>query len=218
MKKFLGILVLGLLWCNVGVADNLPIKLFGITIHDNANKYIEDLDKGITYESRPGLITFGHNEYSEIKNLEKNTNFGEYYLRTDEKYKILLVGGIKRLESREISTFQNDCELEKKNLIKSLAVYYQVNPLRFVNKYYKSVSPKTKTIYLYRKSHIYYKKNFKKLLFSINCRYGKKGETVSQWLYVTLMDRNYWENNSAKFWEKIQPFDDNLLLSNLQGF
>jgi hypothetical protein len=43
MKKLLGILVLGLLWCNVGVADNLncvlqKVKPLGETLTEEGKK------------------------------------------------------------------------------------------------------------------------------------------------------------------------------------
>ena len=38
MKKLLGIVVLGLLWCNVGFADS-PFIFFGIELGSNADKY-----------------------------------------------------------------------------------------------------------------------------------------------------------------------------------
>jgi len=47
MKKLLGIVVLGLVWCNVGAAENLTepfekednVSLFGIVLGDNINNY-----------------------------------------------------------------------------------------------------------------------------------------------------------------------------------
>jgi hypothetical protein len=219
MKKLLAILVLGLLWCNVGFADNLPIKLFGITIYDNAEKYVEDLNKGEIDKTRPGdTIIFWDKEDFKFKNLERNTNFDKYYLRTNEKYKIITVGGSKYFDLRSTSTFQNVCSVKRINLTKSLAKYYGVDQSRFVSRYYKYVSPKTKTTYLFESSQIYYTKKYNKLIFSVGCRYGKKNENISQTLIVSLFDQNYWKNSTLKSWEKIKPFDDSLLTSDLQGF
>ena len=49
MKKLLGIVVLGLLWCGIAFSKNYHSQIFGIKILDDVNNYIEECDIGGTY-------------------------------------------------------------------------------------------------------------------------------------------------------------------------
>ena len=77
MKKLLGILVLGLLWCNVGFAD----ELFGIKLGDNVKNY--DVKK-IT-ESNTDNLKY---KLFDIEPKIQNPDFELYQIETTLKNKI----------------------------------------------------------------------------------------------------------------------------------
>jgi len=67
MKKFLGIVVLGLLWCNIGVADgnnlrntllnsDLVLKYKDGSIHTNVNKILKKKEKTLVDFIRNAFI------------------------------------------------------------------------------------------------------------------------------------------------------------------
>ena len=52
MKKILGIIVLGLMFCNISFANNLPDTLFGVKLFDNINNY--DIKKKYEQKRKDG--------------------------------------------------------------------------------------------------------------------------------------------------------------------
>ena len=68
-------------------SDDLPIKLFGIKINDDASNHV-DISKGKISEERPDIISYFENgDDIEIKGLIKNSKLDSYY-----------VGQIKRIK------------------------------------------------------------------------------------------------------------------------
>ena len=68
MKKLLGILVLGLLWCNVGFAEDIYLSCKGGTsfiINDKTKKIIMDGVEREVVEWRKEFITFHENEITK---------------------------------------------------------------------------------------------------------------------------------------------------------
>ena len=85
MKKFLGILVLGLLWCNVGFANEKKYSLFGVYIGDDINKYQPNME----IEIKPNAFL--------INPPKPNKDFIKYYAGINRKNnKISYVGGIHK--------------------------------------------------------------------------------------------------------------------------
>ena len=93
MKKLLGIVVLCLLFSKSANADNLPLKLFGIKIYDDAKLYV-DLNDGNTSELRPGILSYRHSEEKPFSNLIENSNLDIYRLRTNMLNEVLIVMGL----------------------------------------------------------------------------------------------------------------------------
>ena len=217
MKKLFGIVVLCLLFSKSANADNLPLKLFGIKIYDDAKLYV-DLNDGKTSELRPGILSYHHTEEKPFSNLIENSNLDIYRLRTNMLNEVLIVAGSKNIDSKTSpENFTNKCKTSQKNYKNVLADYYQVNKKRFIKEYYKSEYNDGK-IYLISTEELEYNKNNKKLVLMIHCSYLNFDNNVYSWLYISLFDKEYFTGSTLLTWKKTEPFDDSLITSNLKGF
>ena len=90
MKKLLGILVLGLLWCNTGFANDLP-KLFGITISDKIYNY-KTADKPHTEDKF--LV--------QIFPPMQNDDFDFYVIKFDNQGRIYQITGVHKKTTKWI--------------------------------------------------------------------------------------------------------------------
>ena len=217
MKKLFGIVVLCLLFSKSANADNLPLKLFGIKIYDDAKLYV-DLNDGKTSELRPGILSYHHTEEKPFSNLIENSNLDIYRLRTNMLNEVLIVAGSKNIDSKTSpENFTNKCKTSQKNYKNVLADYYQVNKKRFIKEYYKSEYNDGK-IYLISTEELEYNKNNKKLVLMIHCSYLNFDNKVYSWLYISLFDKEYFTGSTLLTWKKTEPFDDSLITSNLKGF
>ena len=217
ITKIIGIVLLGLFFSKSANADNLPLKLFGIKIYDDAKLYV-DLNDGKTSESRPGILTYRHTEEKPFSNLIENSNLNNYILRTDMLNQVLIVIGSKIIDSKTSpENFKNKCKTSQNNYKNVLADYYQVNKKRFIKEYYKSEYNDGK-IYLISTEELEYNKNNKKLVLMIHCSYLNFDNKVYSWLYISLFDKEYFTGYTLLSWKKTEPFDDSLITSNLKGF
>ena len=217
MKKLFGIVVLCLLFSKSANADNLPLKLFGIKIYDDAKLYV-DLNDGKTSELRPGILSYHHTEEKPFSNLIENSNLDIYRLRTNMLNEVLIVAGSKNIDSKTSpENFTNKCKTSQKNYKNVLADYYQVNKKRFIKEYYKAELNNGK-IYLFSTEELEYNKNNKKLVLMIQCSYLNFDNEIYSWLIISLFDKEYFTGSTLLTWKKTEPFDDSLITSNLKGF
>ena len=217
MKKLLGIVVLILLLSKSANADNLPLKLFGIKIYDDAKLYV-DLNDGKTSELRPGILSYRHSEEKPFSNLIENSNLDIYRLRTNMLNEVLIVTGSKNIDSKTSpENFTNKCKTSQKNYKNVLADYYQVNKKRFIKEYYKAELNDGK-IYLFSTEELEYNKNNKKLVLMIQCSYLNFDNEIYSWIHISLFDKEYFTGSTLLTWKKTEPFDDSLITSNLKGF
>ena len=217
MKKLLGIVVLILLLSKSANADNLPLKLFGIKIYDDAKLYV-DLNDGKKSELRPGILSYRHTEEKPFSNLIENSNLDIYRLRTNMLNEVLIVTGSKNIDSKTSpENFTNKCKTSQKNYKNVLADYYQVNKKRFIKEYYKAELNDGK-IYLFSTEELEYNKNNKKLVLMIQCSYLNFDNEIYSWLNISLFDKEYFSGTTLLTWKKTEPFDDSLITSNLKGF
>ena len=217
MKKLLGIVVLILLLSKSANADNLPLKLFGIKIYDDAKLYV-DLNDGKKSELRPGILSYRHTEEKPFSNLIENSNLDIYRLRTNMLNEVLIVTGSKNIDSKTSpENFTNKCKTSQKNYKNVLADYYQVNKKRFIKEYYKAELNDGK-IYLFSTEELEYNKNNKKLVLMIQCSYLNFDNEIYSWIHISLFDKEYFTGSTLLTWKKTEPFDDSLITSNLKGF
>ena len=216
MKKLLGIVVLGFMWCNFAFSDDLPVQLFGIKINDDASNHV-DISKGKISEKRPDIISYFENDDIEIKGLIKNSKLDGYYIRTNKENKIMIVAGYTTFKSIWSEDFQNKCSDSKVDFIKSLSNYYDFNTKKIKNNYYKNLSNNNR-LWLYDSAELDYRKNFNKFTLQILCTYTNYDDKVRSRLFISLMDQDYFKNSTLPLWEKINKFDDSVIKSNLTGF
>lgn len=217
MKNLLVIVVLCLLFSKSANADNLPLKLFGIKIYDDAKLYV-DLNDGKKSELRPGILSYRHTEEKPFSNLIENSNLDIYRLRTNMLNEVLIVTGSKNIDSKTSpENFTNKCKTSQKNYKNVLADYYQVNKKRFIKEYYKAELNDGK-IYLFSTEELEYNKNNKKLVLMIQCSYLNFDNEIYSWIHISLFDKEYFTGSTLLTWKKTEPFDDSLITSNLKGF
>ena len=108
MKKLLGILVLSLLWCNVGFAD--PIML-SCEPQDKKNKLlsfiIDDKNKDVVFEGKEYLYKNRHNNglmYSEYK-IVFIDNFLKFMVELDR-----ITGALKYSDLRRVKDSYYRCK------------------------------------------------------------------------------------------------------------
>ncbi|MDA9768077.1 hypothetical protein N9C71_02690 [Candidatus Pelagibacter sp.] len=216
MKKLLGIVVLCLLLNGKAYSDNLPSKIFGITLNDNAINYV-DLEKGTALDSRPGVIIYKESNEVKIKGLVKNDGLPNYYIETDTQNKIRNIFGYKSFGFVPLEEFNNKCIEQKSSYIKTLSNYYEFNYRKFKQNYYKFLSQK-KSVWLYDSSEFSFKKNSSKMVLQIMCSYARQKDEIISALYISLMDWDYYKELTNNTWSKIKKFDDDIIKQNLGGF
>jgi hypothetical protein len=214
MKKIILLITICLLFSGNAYADNLPEKLFGIKLYDNIENYI-DKNVGKKDKQRKGIINFSPEDRNQFKGLVANENLERYYVRTNSEYKILTISGFGRMETTPRDEFKDNCKETADNLKNLLSNYYDINPRKFKTKYYKNDYG---YLVLNRAYETIYRKKGNEYNLQILCTYSNREKKIYQNLFVTLMDQKYFEENTLKLWKKMDPFDDKMITTNLEGF
>ena len=118
MKRFLLILILTLTFQSWAMSEVDIANLFGVKILDDVKLYANEKD-GVEHSVRPDIFYFS----DESIEIERNEDFDRYYLRTDNKFKIINITGKKFLTEKN-KTFINNCLREKNKLIKDLSIFF----------------------------------------------------------------------------------------------
>ena len=214
MKNFIITSCIFFLLQGISYSNNLPEKLFGIKLYDNIENYI-DKTLGEESKNRKGIINFAPKDTALIKGLIKNENLERYYVRTNSEYTILTISGFGRLETTPRDEFEDNCKETADNFKNLLSNYYNINSRKFKTKYYKN---DINYLVLNRSYETIYKKNGNEYNLQILCTYSNREKKIYQNLFITLMDQDYFEENTLKLWKKIDPFDDKMITTNLEGF
>ena len=209
MKKKLIILYLAFLYFSTSYASEISTELFGIKIYDNIKNYI-NINTGKKSES----IFFLNTEEKPFNGLIKNFNLDSYQLSTNNKKKILHISGTKNFSEVGNRNFKNKCKNEISSFKILLANNYNKNVSKFNKKYYKNSNEMGRD-YLFFSHELIFNKGSKKLILQIMCSYTSIDNYVHSTLYISLIDKNYWIQNSLKVWKRIKPFNDILVELNL---
>ena len=209
MKKKLIILYLAFLYFSTSYASEISTELFGIKIYDNIKNYI-NINTGKKSES----IFFLNTEEKPFNGLIKNFNLDSYQLSTNNKKKILHISGTKNFSEVGNRNFKNKCKNEISSFKILLANNYNKNVSKFNKKYYKNSNEMGRD-YLFFSHELIFNKGSKKLILQIMCSYTSIDNYVHSTLYISLIDENYWIQNSLKIWKRIKPFNDILVELNL---
>ena len=111
IKKLLGILVIGLLWCNVGFAKAYQDQIFGIKINDDINNYIEECNisgVGLKTEECTSLLS------REFELSPKNSEY-----TTINLWKLKS----KSIKDKEYKDYKIELKWEKNQVFKNYNLY-----------------------------------------------------------------------------------------------
>ena len=223
MKKLLGIVVLGLLWCSVVFSKNYHSQIFGIKIFDDVNNYIEECDIGGTYlvtencidlltkelELKPKdrkyigsrlYYTNKSEELSKKKNIvfkwKKNPLFENYYLTLDNNLKIASIGASIEIFDQDINEFENKCRLKKNNLVDRVSKIHKIPRNKFVEYDYKNTYPNREDfgpVFVEGSELKYFVKN-EPVILRIICNYRIYNN------YENVLSTLYYQLSSLVFW------------------
>ena len=209
MKKTIIILFLAFLCFSASYTNEISPQLFGIKIYDNIKNYINiDTDK------KSDSTFFLNTEEKPFNGLIKNSNLDTYQLSTSKKKKIQLITGVKNFNEVGNKNFVNKCENESNSFKILLANNYNKNVSEFNKKYYKNSNEMGRD-YLFFSNELNFNKGSKKLILQIMCSYTSIDNYVHSTLYVSLIDENYWLQNSLKVWKRTKPYNNILVELNL---
>ena len=126
MKKLLGIVVLGLLWCNVGFADDIrDFEIEGISIGDSLLDHFSDT------EIKKGKLTPypKSKKFNSIRFWEPTFDFEMYdsigisFKTNDKNYQIFGLSGAVFYDSDEKNI--EDCYKKKDEIVKELSAIFE---------------------------------------------------------------------------------------------
>ena len=124
MKKFLGIIVLGLLWCHTTLADDIrDFQIEGMSIGDSALDYFtnKDIKKAIKEKiTYPNSQKFSMLTFYLHKNLKIYDSVQINHLTKDKKLIIYGISGINYFENSI-----NECKKDKKIIVNELSEIFK---------------------------------------------------------------------------------------------
>ena len=120
MKRLLLIFILTVSFQSWAMSEVDIGNLFGVKILDDVKLYANEND-GVEHDVRPDIFYFS----DEVIDIQRNEDFDRFYLRTDNKFKIINITG-KRFLPEKNKTFVNNCLTEKNKLVKDLSIFYDI--------------------------------------------------------------------------------------------
>tara|TARA_B100000795_G_scaffold13124_1_gene9053 strand:- start:170 stop:772 length:603 start_codon:yes stop_codon:yes gene_type:complete len=196
MKKFFTILFTLLLISCSGNYSKISTELFGIKIYDDIKNYLNiNVDKISRTGSKKTL--FLNTEKNSFNGLDKNLNLDAYQLKVNEKNKILTITGLKNFGEISNKNFKDRCEIESNNFKTILAKQYNKDIDQFTQHYYKDSNAMGRD-YLFFSNELRFNKDSKKLIIQIMCSYTNIDNYVHSTIYVSLIDQNYWLENTLQ--------------------
>lgn len=179
-------------------------NLFGVKILDPVEKFSK-IENGIDQSNRPGTYYFSDQNI----NIKRSEDFESYYLRTDDKYKIINITG-KKLFYEDIESFRNNCLESKKQMIQDMLLFFEETGEKFVNNYWHNEKHKS----IWDESQLFYKDEGIELLLAIHCSYrGNNNGRILGEMGVSWVTKDYYEKHIKGLWKKINKFDNKFIKS-----
>ena len=198
MKIFLSLLIFIFSFQSISKAEVVIDNIFGVKLYSDISKYA-DVENGKKRDDMPKIYTFINKDIS----IERDDEFTEYYLRTDENYKVINVTAAKNL-SLSIDEFTNKCSSEKK-FISNLANSLEIDEKLFKKRFRKAEMENL--IGLWEDSFILLlmiiKKDFNLLCLQKNLINDDFGERLA----VTLMTEDYYRSHVIIGFEITKQFN-----------
>ena len=215
MKKILICFFLVVLGSCTGNSNNLSAELFGVKIYDDIENYI-NINTNEFSEIRSENKLFFNTKKTPFNGLVKNSNLDAYQLRVNKKKKVLTVTGLKNFGEIGNKNFKDRCRVESNYFKTILAKQYNKNVGQFTQNYYKNSNAMGRD-YLFFSNELRFKKDSKKLMIQIMCSYTNIDNYVHSTIYVSLIDQNYWSENTLQTWKGVKIFTNILEELNLEG-
>ena len=186
------------------VQDEVEIdSLFGVKIFDDIAKFANK-DSGIEHDNRPGIFYFS----DEVINIERDSKFDSFYLRTDNKYKVINITGTKFFTEKH-SSFNNNCLKGKIQMVEEMSLFFDSSKEKFVQYYWHNQEFKS----IWDESQLIYNDESNKLVISIHCNYRKSKENILSELGISWVTYDYFEKHIKGLWKEIKQFDDEFIKS-----
>ena len=202
MKIFLSLLIFIFSFQSISKAEVVIDNIFGVKLYSDISKYA-DVENGKKRDDMPKIYTFINKDIS----IERDDEFTEYYLRTDENYKVVNVTAAKNL-SLSIDEFTNKCSIDKKNFISNLAQSLEMNEELFKTRFRKG-GHQDKWIGLWEDSSYTFVDDNKKARLLIYCVYRRTltNDDFGERLAVTLMTEDYYRSHVISRFEITKQFN-----------
>ena len=215
MKKILtGMFLVFLSSCAMN-SNKLSTELFGIKIYDDIQNYI-NINASEVAGTRSENTFFLNTEKNPFNGLVKNSNLDVYQLKVNKKNKVLTVTGLKNLGEIGNKNFKDRCKVESSYFKAIFAKEYNKDVAQFTQNYYKNSNAMGRD-YLFFSNELRFKKDSKKLMIQIMCSYTNIDNYIHSTIYVSLIDENYWSENTLKTWERVKIFNNILTELNLKN-
>jgi len=214
MKKILIGFFLVILGSCTGNSNKLSTELFGIKIYDDIENYI-NINANEVSETISENTLFLNTKKAPFNGLVKNKNLDAYQLKINKK-KVVTITGLKNFGEIGNKNFKDRCKVESSYFKAIFAKEYNKDVAQFTQNYYKNSNAMGRD-YLFFSNELRFKKDSKKLMIQIMCSYTNIDNYIHSTIYVSLIDENYWSENTLKTWERVKIFNNILTELNLKN-
>ena len=215
MKKIFVVTFLVFLGSCVGSSNKLSTELFGIKIYDDIKNYI-NIDTDKFSKTRSKNMLFLSTIKTPFNGLVKNLNLDAYQIKINKRNKVLTITGLKNFSEIRSKNFKDRCLTESNYFKALLSEQYNENVSHFTLNYYKSSNAMSRD-YLFFSNELRFNKDSKKLMIQIMCSYTNIDNYIHSTIYVSLVDQDYWSENTLQSWEKVGMFTNILKKLNLEN-
>ena len=211
MKKYLKYLLIIFFITNLPNCLSANIdNIFGVKLFDEVSKYSK-ISNGKKRDYLPkNIYSFSD---KDLNNIDRDPIFDSYYLRTNNRYKIINITGKKNFFVQK-NNFKNNCPSIKNEFILTLSNAIDINPIVFKSHFSKNKAS-SKTKLLWDNSIYEYKDNGKKFVLATYCSYMNWQDKFYSSLHVSWLTYDYYEKNVLTRVNQIKKFDNKFVLNYL---
>ena len=201
MKIFLSLLIFIFSFQSISKAEVVIDNIFGVKLYSDISKYA-DVENGKKRDDMSKIYTFINKDID----INRDPLFDEYYLRTNQDYKIVNITAGKVISSSK-NEFNNKCSSEKKKFISNLANSLEIDEKLFKKRFRKAETENL--IGLWEDSSYTFVDDNKKARLLIYCVYRRtlSNDDFGERLAVTLMTEDYYRSHVISRFEITKQFN-----------
>ena len=206
MKRLLLILILTFSFQTSVNAEEKIKSLFGVKMNSDISLYasVEDGIINSRISSAEVIYTFAN---KKLKNIEKNSDFDNYNIRTSEDFKVKVVNAGKLFTFQNKKFNANVCNDEKQKYLSILASELNLNLSKFKNFYRKNIDPKRSFNHLWNDMNYTYEDDDNSYRLMVICNHRPYEDEIVSDLFVSWMTEDYYRKNVMSRFEIIESFD-----------